>query len=1154
MMPTSPSRRPAAWVAGLILAFAATPGLAQDAPPADAALNPQRARVPLNDVPPALTAPAAPHEQPAPLPERAARGLAHATELRGEQRYTEATLELEKAQRHAPDDPRIAAALALTLWEAGDVQRVQKYVDALAADSLVAHYLRGRLAARRFDNAEALRQYRLALLCPVTNPTREIVPLAQYHLAETLVAEGYLTAAITAYERFDASSQALPDDGVVSAELRGLRTAVPRTAPARIADVAAQLGEFKIAAERFEAAYGDSPMPTPERRRYAEILLGAGATDQALTEARAVVLADPTAIDLLSAVYAQRGTPDGAITDLQKLSTEHPDNAGLAQALATALQRAGRAQEAVSVLRNRAADASADPAVHWALFDTLTAQQDWQAALQAAADAVVAEPATADEAARRVAALPPEACPSAANTPSASDTFAVAFVRGALAQACGADDAAIAQFEQSIAAQAEFVPARVRLGRLQLARFAWDAALAAAAPDGVDLPEDAQLETIIGQAQIGLAQNDEAGEHLRKAIRLDRTNTTAMIALAELYGEQREMHRAMRLLQTLVDTDPNNARGREMLFSAYLTDRDRRAAARQIEELRRMSAPPTTIARCVAWLEFDRDHPDPARFERTLQEAVDASAPDAPTLHLIALAQMQQRRYADAVKTLEQAAALDPAHQETAEALVGAYRANLQFDDALRERRMLIERYPNRDWARDDEIELLRTLQRFDEALTAVHAWLAEDDLDADRADTLRETEIGIDLQREDYPAAIAAMEAQRARHPHDPQHLRRLIVTLQHSGRQDEALELIRHWPQDIPEGFAVSGLPAIWRRMPENQYDEVAQLMLAAVAKNPGSDALQVSLIDLLSAIGDYAGALEVAAANAQVSPYADAYTERRADVLNAAGRIDDAIDLVREILLAQPDDNDRLRYVPYEMRQMLVRLLVKAGRHDQATKEVNRWLAQANENLAKRAAGQSGWPQPGELIGGDLDLERQFYLGLLAFIHQETGDTAESLQTLQLILDQDVDDAGASNDLGYSLADAGQDVDRAEALIRFAVAKQPRNSAFLDSLGWVLYKQGNFEAARLWLTRARYAGEGEDPVVCDHLADACWRAGLTQEAQKWWNESVKLAEESLKDEWPSPLHARTLKSVQAKLQAVSEGTEPQVAPLAQAPDAGD
>ncbi|MCB9866452.1 MAG: tetratricopeptide repeat protein [Phycisphaerales bacterium] len=1148
MMPTRSTRRPAAWVAGLIR-IRRHPPVLQDAPPADAALNPQRARVPLNDVPPALTAPAAPHEQPAPLPERAARGLARHG-LRGEQRSTEATLELEKAQRHAPDDPRIAAALALTLWEAGDVQRVQKYVDALAADSLVAHYLRGRLAARRFDNAEALRQYRLALLCPVTNPTQEIVPWPQYHLAETLVAEGYLTAAITAYERFDASSQALPDDGVVSAELRPAQPCRGRRPADR-----GRGGEWGIQdrggavrgrlRRQPDADAGQRPLRGNAPRR--------GATDQALTGPARSCWRIQT-IDVLSAVYAQRGTPDGAITDLQKLSTEHPDNAGLAQALATALQRAGRAQEAVSVLRNRAADASADPAVHWALFDTLTAQQDWQAALQAAADAVVAEPATADEAARRVAALPPEACPSAANTPSASDTFAVAFVRGALAQACGADDAAIAQFEQSIAAQAEFVPARVRLGRLQLARFAWDAALAAAAPDGVKLPEDAQLETIIGQAQIGLAQNDEAGEHLRKAIRLDRTNTTAMIALAELYGEQREMHRAMRLLQTLVDTDPNNARGREMLFSAYLTDRDRRAAARQIEELRRMSAPPTTIARCVAWLEFDRDHPDPARFERTLQEAVDASAPDAPTLHLIALAQMQQRRYADAVKTLEQAAALDPAHQETAEALVGAYRANLQFDDALRERRMLIERYPNRDWARDDEIELLRTLQRFDEALTAVHAWLAEDDLDADRADTLRETEIGIDLQREDYPAAIAAMEAQRARHPHDPQHLRRLIVTLQHSGRQDEALELIRHWPQDIPEGFAVSGLPAIWRRMPENQYDEVAQLMLAAVAKNPGSDALQVSLIDLLSAIGDYAGALEVAAANAQVSPYADAYTERRADVLNAAGRIDDAIDLVREILLAQPDDNDRLRYVPYEMRQMLVRLLVKAGRHDQATKEVNRWLAQANENLAKRAAGQSGWPQPGELIGGDLDLERQFYLGLLAFIHQETGDTAESLQTLQLILDQDVDDAGASNDLGYSLADAGQDVDRAEALIRFAVAKQPRNSAFLDSLGWVLYKQGNFEAARLWLTRARYAGEGEDPVVCDHLADACWRAGLTQEAQKWWNESVKLAEESLKDEWPSPLHARTLKSVRAKLQAVSEGTEPQVAPLAQAPDAGD
>ena len=68
----------------------------------------------------------------------------------------------------------------------------------------------------------------------------------------------------------------------------------------------------------------------------------------------------------------------------------------------------------------------------------------------------------------------------------------------------------------------------------------------------------------------------------------------------------------------------------------------------------------------------------------------------------------------------------------------------------------------------------------------------------------------------------------------------------------------------------------------------------------------------------------------------------------------------------------------------------------------------------------------------------------------------------------------DAGITNALGYTLADHKRELPRAEQLIREALAAQPDNPALLDSLGWVLYRRGQFAAA------LPVAGAGVPPVA--------------------------------------------------------------------------
>jgi len=1107
---------------------------------ASTGVDPARALLPLAQLTPA---PAAPKRSAAvleDLPERAQQAMAQAAELRGEGRFTEATIELEKAARLAGDDPRVHRELAMTQWEAGDATRVQRHVDAalgVVDDDLVCHYLLGRLAARRFDNAAALRHFQTALLCTRDEGTRGVGALTSYHLAETLMAEGYLTAAIEVYQRFEQELAALGDaPGPV--ELNGLRRAVPMTAAERLATAYAQLGRHAEAADQFSRAFPEGAMQPADRRRFAELLLEAGRTDEALIEARAVVLSDVAAIGLLTEVHARRGTPGAVVDDLRQMIADHPENTALTQALAQALQSSGREDEAVAVLRERAQASPDNAELRWALFDTYAGRRDWPAALRAAAAAIAADPEASADADLRLQGLPAEACGAAVGNDAGSTGFAQAYVAGFMAAKCGDADAAIAEYERSVAARATFVAARVCLGRMHLARFEWNAAIAAAQPEGVELPEDSRLECILGQAKVGLSQVDEAAEHLRKSVRLNRANSEAMLALALLYRERGELNRSLRQLQTLVDLDPLNERGREMLLLAYLADNDRRAAVRQLEELRRISASPTCIARCVVRLEYRQDKVDTTRFRQTLEEAIAAHRPDADTLFLIALAYMEERRFADAAGALEQAVALEPGHRESAETLVTAYRANLEFEKALAQRRLLRTRYPNRPEWREDEIELLLIVQRFDEVIAEIQAWLGEKEITDEQAEALRETLISTHLLREDYASALALVEELRAADPENGLHLRRLIAINQRLGRHERALELLQRWPEDVPDGFAAGWTSIIWRELPKEHYHAVTQLVLESVEKDPRRDALQLALIELLTATGDYAGALSLTEANAKDSRFSEVFEDTRVEILNAAGRVDEAIAAVRERLIVTPEDEQRMRLSPFDLRQRLVQLLIKAGKAEQARAELHRWLAELEQ--------QAG--PVGEALGagGDeaLAVERMFYLGLLSIVHQETNDLAESLQTLELILQNDPADAGASNDLGYTLCDAGRELERAEALSRYAVANQPRNSAFLDTLGWVLYKRGDFAGAKLWLTRARYAGSGEDPVVCDHLGDACWRLGEREEAQKWWKQAQGFAEESQGSAWPSPTHGRTLAAVRAKLAAAAEGQEPAVA----------
>jgi Flp pilus assembly protein TadD len=95
---------------------------------------------------------------------------------------------------------------------------------------------------------------------------------------------------------------------------------------------------------------------------------------------------------------------------------------------------------------------------------------------------------------------------------------------------------------------------------------------------------------------------------------------------------------------------------------------------------------------------------------------------------------------------------------------------------------------------------------------------------------------------------------------------------------------------------------------------------------------------------------------------------------------------------------------------------------------------------------------------------------------------------------------------NYLGYSWIDQGLHLKKALEMIRKAVDLRPRDGYIVDSLGWGLYRMGDYKAAAKSLERAAMLRPA-DPLINDHLGDALWQIGRHREARFQWQRSLDL-----------------------------------------------
>lgn len=299
--------------------------------------------------------------------------------------------------------------------------------------------------------------------------------------------------------------------------------------------------------------------------------------------------------------------------------------------------------------------------------------------------------------------------------------------------------------------------------------------------------------------------------------------------------------------------------------------------------------------------------------------------------------------------------------------------------------------------------------------------------------------------------------------------HLARILIgAKKYPEARKQFEELLKREPNNSEVVYPVAVLAL------QEQDLETARTLFARLLELPFPDrgAVRFFLGQVEEAAGNQAAALQH---YEQVSGGAQYLTARGrgAQLLVEQGRREEALDFLRQSEVRAPQEKAQLA-------QLQAQLLREAGRHAEAHAALAAALKQQPE-------------QPDLLYDTALAAEK---LGKL----QEMETHLKKLIKLQ------PGNAHAYNALGYSLADRNLRLKEAHGLIQKASSLAPQDPFIMDSLGWVLYRQGKLQEAREVLEKA-YSLRA-DPEIAAHLGELLWRLGRRQEALDLWQKALAQA----------------------------------------------
>ena len=100
---------------------------------------------------------------------------------------------------------------------------------------------------------------------------------------------------------------------------------------------------------------------------------------------------------------------------------------------------------------------------------------------------------------------------------------------------------------------------------------------------------------------------------------------------------------------------------------------------------------------------------------------------------------------------------------------------------------------------------------------------------------------------------------------------------------------------------------------------------------------------------------------------------------------------------------------------------------------------------------------------------------------------------------------------NNYSYYLSLNNRDLDRAEQMSEITIKAEPLNPTYLDTYGWILYEQGSYVMARIYIEKAIEYETEPSAEVYEHYGDVLFKTGEEEEAIEQWKRARDLGGDS-------------------------------------------
>jgi tetratricopeptide (TPR) repeat protein len=377
-----------------------------------------------------------------------------------------------------------------------------------------------------------------------------------------------------------------------------------------------------------------------------------------------------------------------------------------------------------------------------------------------------------------------------------------------------------------------------------------------------------------------------------------------------------------------------------------------------------------------------------------------------------------------------------------------------------------------------------------------------------------------------DYTEAIKILTEYVALDPSNSSAVGLLAVAQRRANQRSAAVETLKAGLSKADEGSRLDltlELAQTYEEAGQNdeaiaQYEQVFESLLSKAAQSQSDASLfgeVVSrLVRALRRAGYETKAQGVLTKTRRViderNPLIDLIT---IESLREDGKFREALEMARAAARLRPDDR-ALKFTEavilgesklFKESADLLRSMIKGG-VESASEDASVYLLLAGMQMQ---SGQLKEAEESARKALELNPDDPQALIQLSSILDRTGKHEDSEKTLRELLKREPDNATALNNLGYFMAERGVSYNEALKLIEQAVAIDPTQGSFLDSLGWTHFKMGNIEKARQYLEKAAIYSR-RNSTIHEHLGDVLREAGRLPEARKQWEKALEFSVE--------------------------------------------